>query len=257
MFIPDFLANIFLWPQISQNVKLFYFWTAQEKNLGQISKNQGTFYPKSCHKALKNEFGIRDPRSGIRNKPIPDPGSATLKIIKFFNADPWCKEFGSGMEKTIRIREKHPGSATLGITYNYSEKWGNPCQDMITRERKELLTWSGTISLRPPWRGGGGSRHVRPCGACAPRSGRGGPKPRRSPCRRCRCWGRTCAITLNMNIRSIRLRLMNRLLYTKSSLSKSTKVYKFNCKTKIYYFLWTYYFKSKNICENFLQLPWK
>jgi hypothetical protein len=44
----NLLSNIFLLPQISQNVKLFYFLTAQEKSLGQISKNYGTFYPKSC-----------------------------------------------------------------------------------------------------------------------------------------------------------------------------------------------------------------
>jgi hypothetical protein len=33
-----------------------------------------------------------------------------VKIFKFFDADP-----GSGMEK-IRIRDKHPGSATLTVT---------------------------------------------------------------------------------------------------------------------------------------------
>jgi hypothetical protein len=31
-----------------------------------------------------------------------------VKILKFFDAVP-----GSGMEKRIRIRDKHPGSATL------------------------------------------------------------------------------------------------------------------------------------------------
>jgi hypothetical protein len=35
-----------------------------------------------------------------------------VKILKFFDADPGWKKFGSGMEK-IRIRDKHPGSATL------------------------------------------------------------------------------------------------------------------------------------------------
>jgi hypothetical protein len=44
-----FLSNIILEPQISQNVKYFYFLAAQEKNLGEISNNYGTFYPKSCH----------------------------------------------------------------------------------------------------------------------------------------------------------------------------------------------------------------
>jgi hypothetical protein len=35
-----------------------------------------------------------------------------VKILKFFDADPGWKQFGSGMEKS-RIRDKHPGSATL------------------------------------------------------------------------------------------------------------------------------------------------
>ncbi len=39
----------FLKPQISQNVKLFIFEMLKKKNVGQISKNYRTFYPKSCH----------------------------------------------------------------------------------------------------------------------------------------------------------------------------------------------------------------
>jgi hypothetical protein len=35
-----------------------------------------------------------------------------VKILKFFGEDPGWKQFGSGMEKS-RIRDKHPGSATL------------------------------------------------------------------------------------------------------------------------------------------------
>jgi hypothetical protein len=35
-----------------------------------------------------------------------------VKILKFFDANPGWKKFGSGMEK-IRIRKKHPGSAAL------------------------------------------------------------------------------------------------------------------------------------------------
>jgi hypothetical protein len=34
------------------------------------------------------------------------------KILKFFDVDPVWRQFGSGMEKS-RIRDKHPGSATL------------------------------------------------------------------------------------------------------------------------------------------------
>jgi hypothetical protein len=60
--------------QISQNCKLFYFY-AEEKNLFLFSKNNITFYPKYCHLALKN-MGLG---SGIRKKPIPDPGSRGRK----------------------------------------------------------------------------------------------------------------------------------------------------------------------------------
>ncbi len=52
----------------------------KKKNVGHSSKNYRTFYPKNCHKALKNMglgSGIRDPRSGIRDpgSGIRDPGS--------------------------------------------------------------------------------------------------------------------------------------------------------------------------------------
>jgi hypothetical protein len=73
--------------------------------LGQISKNYGTFYTKSSHKALKNmSLG-----SEIRNKPIPDPdprvkkapdpgsGSATLlKTILPSNLVSLDSEIGHG-----------------------------------------------------------------------------------------------------------------------------------------------------------------
>jgi hypothetical protein len=38
-----------------------------------------------------------------------------VKILKFFDEDPGWRQFGSGMEKS-RIRDKHPGSATLPET---------------------------------------------------------------------------------------------------------------------------------------------
>ncbi len=69
-----FLSYLFL-PQISQNCKLFYFWSAEEKNLGQFSKKYRTFN----QKALKNMVlgsGIRDPGSriqGSKRHRIPDP----------------------------------------------------------------------------------------------------------------------------------------------------------------------------------------
>ncbi len=64
-------------PQILQNLKLFYFWTAEEKNLGQISKNIRTFTQKVVTKLSK--IWVWDPRSGIRKKPFPDPGSRGQK----------------------------------------------------------------------------------------------------------------------------------------------------------------------------------
>ena len=39
-------------------------------------------------------------------------GFLGVKILKFFDADPGWRQFGSGMEKS-RIRDKHPGSTTL------------------------------------------------------------------------------------------------------------------------------------------------
>jgi hypothetical protein len=62
--------------------------------------------------------------SGIRNE---QPGSYFLELrnhflglnyIKFFDADPGSKKFGSGMEKSrIRNPEKHSGSTTLTLEY--------------------------------------------------------------------------------------------------------------------------------------------
>jgi hypothetical protein len=44
-----------------------------------------------------------------------------VKILKFFDADPGWKKFGSGMEKS-RIRGKHPGSAALVSTWEIQNK---------------------------------------------------------------------------------------------------------------------------------------
>jgi hypothetical protein len=40
-----------------------------------------------------------------------------VKILKFFDADPGWKQFGSGMEKS-RIQDKYPRSATLPVEIN-------------------------------------------------------------------------------------------------------------------------------------------
>jgi hypothetical protein len=57
--------------------------------LGQFSKNYRTFYSKKLSlSSQKFGFGIRDPRSGIRKKPIPDPGSRGQKGTGSWISDP-------------------------------------------------------------------------------------------------------------------------------------------------------------------------
>ncbi len=54
------------------------FEMVKKKNVGQFTKNCWSFYPKNFQYALKymdSGSGIRDPGSGIRKKPIPNPGS--------------------------------------------------------------------------------------------------------------------------------------------------------------------------------------
>jgi hypothetical protein len=64
-------------------------------------------------------------RSGSgMNHPGSDFRELSVKTLKLFDADadPWIRNLydaGSGMEN-IRIRDKHPGSATLVTTYNSS-----------------------------------------------------------------------------------------------------------------------------------------
>ncbi len=72
----------------------FSFKGLKKKTLGQFSKNYGTFYPKYCHKALKNMglgSEIRDPEktySGSRIQGTKGTGSRILirnivKLLKF------------------------------------------------------------------------------------------------------------------------------------------------------------------------------
>ncbi len=53
------------------------------------------------------------------NNPVPRAFKTFfwVKILKFFDSDP-----GSGMEK-IRIRDKHPGSATLVVRVIFLRCW--------------------------------------------------------------------------------------------------------------------------------------
>jgi hypothetical protein len=63
----------------------FIFEIVKKKFLGQFLKFFRTFYPKICHKALKN-MGLVV--SGNREKPIPDPGTGS-RVKK-------APDFGSG-----------------------------------------------------------------------------------------------------------------------------------------------------------------
>jgi hypothetical protein len=89
--IPFFVATNFT------NCKLFYFWNAEEKIVGQFSKNYITFYPKNCHLALKN-MGLG---SGIPKKPILNPGSRSHKGTGYRIPDPqYCSHDCDNSRKT-------------------------------------------------------------------------------------------------------------------------------------------------------------
>ncbi len=83
-------CHTLLYPQISQNLKLSYFWNAEEKNLGQFWKNYRIFLTKKLSlSSQKYGFGIRDPEKsysgswipdpGVKKSPDPGSGSATLR----------------------------------------------------------------------------------------------------------------------------------------------------------------------------------
>jgi hypothetical protein len=57
---------------ISQNCKLFYFINVEEKILANFKKILELFTKKIVTKL--SSIWVRDPRSGIQKKPIPDPG---------------------------------------------------------------------------------------------------------------------------------------------------------------------------------------
>jgi hypothetical protein len=87
-------------------VNYFSFEVLKKKIWTKFSKNYRTFYQKNCQKALKNMVlgsGIRDPRSGIRKKPIPDPGFRGQKA-----PDPGSR---------IRIRNTDGGQNFLKIIF--------------------------------------------------------------------------------------------------------------------------------------------
>jgi hypothetical protein len=85
MFIPDPISRILIfthpgskngskregWKKISCHTLFCSHKFHKIKNLGQFSKNYRTSYPKNC----LSKIWVWDPRSGIRKKYIPDPGS--------------------------------------------------------------------------------------------------------------------------------------------------------------------------------------
>jgi hypothetical protein len=67
----------------------------RKKIRANFSKNYKTFYSKMALSSQKYGLGIRDPRSGIRKKPIQDPGSRGQKGT------------GSGIRKTAARKAEH------------------------------------------------------------------------------------------------------------------------------------------------------
>ncbi len=85
--------------------------------MGQISKNYGTFYPKSCHQALKNmSLG-----SGIRNKPIPYPGSkgqkGTGSRIRIPDPDPQHWFRAQAVNLWIQLSQKNGKNVEVAVRY--------------------------------------------------------------------------------------------------------------------------------------------
>ncbi len=64
--------HTFLWSQILQNWILFYFWNAEKKIWANFQRIIEVFTQKVL--TMHWKIWVWDPRSGIRKKPIPDPG---------------------------------------------------------------------------------------------------------------------------------------------------------------------------------------
>jgi hypothetical protein len=68
-------------------------------------------------------YGIRDEQPGSYFLEFGNHFFG-VKILKFFDADPGWRQFGSGMGKS-RILDKHPGSATMGINIPDPLHWSS------------------------------------------------------------------------------------------------------------------------------------
>jgi hypothetical protein len=108
--IPFFVATNF-----TKNLKLFYFWNDEEKIWPSFQRIIELFTQNLSLSSKKYGFGIRDLRSGIRNKPIPDPGpgsrgqKGTGSQIRYIG----CKGFFSSVAFKMLTKNKfllHPSS---------------------------------------------------------------------------------------------------------------------------------------------------
>jgi hypothetical protein len=113
------------------------------KKFGPNFKELWNFLPKKLSlSSQKYEFGIRNPRSGIRNKPIPDPGSRRQKgpnpgsRIRIRNTEKIYEIYDEKLSLRIRIQNLCSGS---GI-------WA-PNPDFITSLK--MLIWM-RIRIRNP-----------------------------------------------------------------------------------------------------------
>ncbi len=105
-----------------RGVKLFYFWNAEEKNLGKFWRKYRTFYPKIVTRLSK--ICVWDPGSEIREKPIPDPGSRGQKGTRYRipdsdPRDPGKTHSGSRIKWSKRHQIPDPGSGSATLV----ERW--------------------------------------------------------------------------------------------------------------------------------------
>jgi hypothetical protein len=88
-----------------------FYRSAEEKHLGQFSNNYRTFYPKKLSLiSQKYGFGIRDPRSGIldpgsgiRKKPVPNPGPGSATLYFMYQKHILCTLNCSVVEQKIYL----------------------------------------------------------------------------------------------------------------------------------------------------------
>ncbi len=118
--IPDLRSRIQQQQQKRRGKIFVYFWIGKEKKLSQFTKIYSSFYSKMVTKSQRYGFGIRKPRSEIKNpgtgntysgsricdlvvKKAPDPRSesATLTLLKI-------QIWGSESHKTVHCTDPDP-----------------------------------------------------------------------------------------------------------------------------------------------------